>query len=105
MAEQNETPYQFPSDNTKLLIEMYYNPGDLSFVCGANGKLTITTLKSIETDFNDNLDDSNFSEGAGYYLFTATWFEGQYDGEGRCELPPGYELTFIAFRPFAEEEL
>ena len=98
MAERNDN--HFPTDSSTLLIQVFYNLADPPFICGASGCLTVAALENIETD----LDKSDFLHGTGSYLFGAHWFEGQFDQEGRCELPAVFELTFISFRPFPEEQ-
>jgi len=98
-APPQDPPPPFPSDAKCPVVEVFYQSGDDPFVCGAQGHVTPDVLEEIEKGLKDERDDGTFDKGDGSYLFRATHQEGQYGDEGRCEIPPHWELDFIAFKP------
>lgn len=92
---------RWPSQTMTLRIEVYFMPGDTPIIVAACGKISGSVMEDIEADLRANADDL-FRQGAGDYLYEASYFPGQYGFEGRCELPPCWELDEIGFRA-AEE--
>ena len=84
-----------------IVIRFCVNGGDDPFICHVNGKATINALSEIEKQASEDRGDV-FAQGDGYYQFNATYEKGQYGFEGRCEFPPYWELSSMAFEPFAE---
>jgi len=70
--------------------------GDDPFIYAVRGMATLAVLDEIEAELLSNSDD-HLDKGAGEYLFTASYIEGQYGEFGRCELPPGWELSQDSF--------
>jgi hypothetical protein len=85
----------------ELLVQVFYQKGDDPFLVGVNGHVNSELLKSIETDA---VPDATYDKGDGDYLFRAEYEPGQFDGEGRCELAPGYGLVFVEFKPVVYDE-
>ena len=85
------------------LIEVFYLDGDAPFVCAANGPVTGDMIGTIEQDIKDDgMDECD--KGDGSYFCEAVWQEGQYGPEGRCEIAPYFELTFLRYEPVPTEE-
>lgn len=80
----------------KLQVTVFICADVDPFICEVNGKCNIDALEEIEKDINECHDDM---DEAGNYTFECTWFPGQYDELGRCELAPGWELNQIKFEP------
>lgn len=85
-----------PSNLDALMVEFFYQAGDDPFVCGVTGHVTTEALFKIEAEAKQE-SESLFDKGDGSYLFEATWFSGQYGEYGQCELPPGWDLEWVAF--------
>lgn len=68
------------------------------FICGVDGGVTLDELKAIEKEFIDNHQDNGCHQD-GNYRIKCSWYSGQYDEMGRCELSPGWELDLIGFEP------
>lgn len=94
---------EMPSSKFNPLIELCFVDETTIFVCGAEGNITIGMLEEIENDVLENGLDM-FERGVGTYLFRASYYKGQYGEYGACELAPGWELDFVAFEPFEEDE-
>lgn len=88
----------------KLPIRLHvsFAPGDWdTFFYGVSGKLTMEALTEIDASLRDADSGSLFDKGAGEYLLGASYFQGQYGFEGRCEIEPGWELWVESFVPRA----
>ena len=92
-----------PSERTETILEVFYLPGELAMIVGANGKACIEMLQEIEKDFADNPDDG-FDHGAGHYLFVPKWESPQIGDEGRVELPGYWDLRLVGFKAVQIEE-
>lgn len=68
------------------------------FICGVRGACTIEELQAIQKEIIENRGDHLPEEGT--YAIEASWFKGQYDEYGRCELAPGWEWEITEFSPF-----
>ena len=79
-----------------LTVDVCFIDGDDPFICTVHGKITVDALSEIEADIHENPD---FGKGDGVYSYNVTRFNGQYGFEGRCELPPGWELDEIGYEP------
>ena len=88
--------------NNNTTIEIFYMLSEDAFVCGAYGSITIEMLTDIEKDFKDNYNDG-LDQGDGTYTFKVVRDEGQFDGMGRCEIAPYWDLTLIKFEPIPKE--
>ena len=77
-----------------LTVDVCFIDGDDPFICTVHGKITVDALSEIEADIHENPDFGN-----GVYSYNVTRFNGQYGFEGRCELPPGWELDEIGYEP------
>jgi hypothetical protein len=92
-----------PSSKAVLLVEFFHQSGEDLFICGVTGRVTVRELEKIEVECRSEMSDE-FDKGDGSYLFEARWYSGQYGEYGQCELPPGWELSPIAFRSVAAED-
>lgn len=90
--------FEMPSSLKTPFIEVFYQPGDYLFICGVNGNVTTWMLNQIEDSLGEN-EEHTFDKGPGTYLFKATYDPGQYNDEGRCELPPCWDLELVYFMP------
>jgi len=80
-------------------VEIFFlSTGELPFICGAKGHVTIDMLAEIEKDCEENAKDI-FDQGDGSYLFLARHNDAQIGDEGRVEVPAYWELDFICFEP------
>lgn len=91
-----------PHDSKTLQVAFFFLDGDRPFICGATGWVTTETLTDIETAAMEYKKET-FTEGDGEYLFDATRIPGQYGDEGRCELPPYWDLRLLAYRKLEDE--
>lgn len=90
-------PAVMPSARPRVLVEVFSQPGEHDpFIRGADGHITAEMIDEIERDLREGYEDICAS-GAGSYLFEVRHQEGQYGDEGRCEIPPHFELTLVAF--------
>jgi hypothetical protein len=65
------------------------------FVFEIRGRFTLEAIEEIQNDLTDNpVDDAPCDA-----WFRATYVRGQFDEEGRCELPPGWELDQLLGEP------
>ena len=83
-----------------LIVDVFRIDGDDPFICAVRGKATIDVLTQIEADIREHAD---FGKGEGIYRFEPTWYAGQFDEYGRCELRPGWELEEVGFEAFPQE--
>lgn len=84
-------------DNLK--VEVIFLQGDEPFICAVYGRCTTYCLAEIELDMKSMRED--FTDD-GEYEITCSYFKGQYDEYGRCELPPGWELSITRYTPVPE---
>jgi len=96
--------HAWPSEQKDLVVEVcHIADGDLSheqeppFVYAAHGRICDGIVSDIENELMKNPPSK-----PGAYLYRASFFGGQYDGEGRIELPPGIELTEIGYKSMEE---
>lgn len=89
-----------PSERAATLVEVFSQHGDHEpFICGAHGHITAEMVEEIEKDLREGIEDDLCDQGPGSYLFIVRHQEGQYGEEGRCELPPHFELALLKFAP------
>lgn len=84
----------------KLKVEVIFLQGDEPFICAVYGRCTTYCLAEIELEMKSMLED--FIDD-GEYEITCSYFKGQYDEYGRCELSPGWELSITGFTPLPED--
>ena len=70
--------------------------GEDPFICAVDGRVCLTALAEIEKSV---IEQDDFSDGAGLYLYEAHYFEGQYGKYGMCEIAPGWEITRLEYNP------
>ena len=104
-AEVVEAPAAvMPSTRPRVLVEVFSQIGDHDpFVCGAEGHITAEMIEEIERDLREGVEDDQCTRGAGSYLFDVTHQDGQYGDEGRCEIPPHFELALVAFEDITSQ--
>jgi len=90
-----------PSSQSPEIEIFFLSGGELPFVCGAKGHVTIDMLTEIENDCVENMADI-FDQGEGSYLFSAFYNEAQRGDEGRIEIPAYWELDLIQFKPLEQ---
>ena len=95
--------FEMPSSLKTPFIEVFYQAGNPPFICGVNGNATTSILLEIEEGLSED-EQYTFDKGDGNYLFKAVWVSVQYDGEGRCELPPYWNLDLVSFSPNAQAD-
>jgi len=91
-----------PGENEILLVQIFFQRGDPPSVVGVSGPINAEALTEIEHTAVPDIDENIFGCGSGDYLFRAEWQEEQRGDEGRIELPGGYGLVFLEFRPMKE---
>lgn len=101
-APQQDEGVTWPKDQRRMMVQVFYIKDACMFVCGISGHVVSDTIPQIEEDLADS-DDAIFDKGDGEYLFSASWDNGQYGEEGRCEIAPYWECTFVAFKPLEDE--
>ena len=65
---------KFPSDETGLLVQVFYAKDVEPFIVGVNGGINDTALDEIHAEFEQYGYAKLFSKGDGDYLFTANYF-------------------------------
>lgn len=85
-----------------LVIKVFFQKGDDPFICAVNGAVTVDDLAKIEEELTS--EDHEFEKGDGDYVFGSTYYSGQFDDLGRCEIAPGWELAEISFEPVKHDE-
>lgn len=84
----------------QLKIEVFSMQGDEPFICAVYGKCTTYDLAEIELEMKSMLEDF---VNDGDYEISCNYFKGQYGEYGRCELPPGWELSITGFTPISDD--
>lgn len=83
----------WPSDDEKLLVEVFHQDGDPAFICGIHGWCDAESIGSIEREVNASPEDY-FEHGEGAYLFSA-WIDTSEDDSY-------WDLTLIDYRALPE---
>ena len=90
---------QWPTDESRLIIEVIALDNESVFVVGAHGPIHHSSLAEIEARLND--EEADITEGR--HLFVATWIAGQYGSDdGRTECEPYWDLEEIGYREFPD---
>lgn len=94
-AGQNSSSNEAWLDHaTATLFSVFHMAGDEPFVSAIKGCVVLHTLKTLERDLLENLDEY-FTQGDGDYLFSGVWQHADPD----VGAPSGYELELIRFTP------
>jgi len=72
-------------------IAVLYLAGDPPFIYAVRGMATEESISECNAALAAD-PDAYFGHGDGEYVFSVSYFSGQYDEYGRCEFPPGYEM-------------
>lgn len=84
---------------SKLAIDLFVMDDACEpYICGVRGACTIRDLQAIEKEIIENREDH--LSGSGIYAIEVSWFKGQLDEYGRCEIAPAWEWEIIESSPF-----
>lgn len=87
-----------------VLVSVFASAGDPRFVYGVSGQITASQLAELDAEISRGEDADILFPKDGDYLVRATWDHGQFDQQGRCELPPCWELDVLAHRPHQDAD-
>lgn len=79
-----------------LTITVFYANGDDPFIFRIHGDIDTVSLGDIEKELIEHAGEC-FDKGDGEYLFSVSYFGGQYGPERRCEIAPSWEFEEIKF--------
>jgi len=68
---------------------------DCPFICEVHGKFTTDALKEIEEQFVEEPPD-DLEYNVATVTYRCNFFTGQYDGFGRCEIAPYWEIMEVS---------
>lgn len=91
---------QFPSDETKTLVEVSFGIQDLEpMITGWHGRMNPGIFEEISEAVLDP-EFYHFTKGAGEYLFEVSWEPEQTGEFDRVELTGYWDFLPMAFREF-----
>ena len=93
----------FPSENTTLFVQVFYQKGDDPFICGVNGPITDLTFDQIHSELEEYEQTELFNRGDGNYLFRASYEPEQRGEYGAIEHAAYWQLDIANFRNVKEQ--